>query len=473
MDWPRLDTRWWNLSIGATATTVLAACGPLVTLDGETDTAAETDTDPTTDPDATDTTPTVQCNNGSDCQPGEECIDNVCMPYDYYCQDGGCCYDHGCCYDDCCYGECYYEECYSDEQCGPLGLCTPGGECQTPQPLYDCGDGLEITVLELPAVSEDEFVSLAFVDVDGDPAQDLVIGRNGSAELHRGGGAPAIALPVPPDVAVVDAVSGSFDGDGNADIVASTAEGRLLVMAGDGAGGFTLVQDLEIGAALYDLAALQWNGDGALDLAGVSTGGQAMIHWGAGDGSFLGNEVLPTFGDVYSLALTDFGGDDYGDLVAEDQVAGQVFLGDFSGDLTRDYQLPGNLHGERRLLSADIGGGFVHEVVGYTPKPGWLLLELWSDGLDGPALYAVEDEAVLADMGDHDGDGLNDVVVVGSSTVHIVRGSDDPGFSFLSCQSTFFFGDPIQSMAVGDYSGNGRADIAIQSLGSVFMLMVL
>lgn len=472
MDWPRLDTRWWNLSIGAAATTVLAACGPFITLDGETDTASETDTDPTpTDPDATDTTPN-QCNMQSDCQPGEECIDNICMPYDYYCADGCC--DGGCCYEECCYGECYYYECYSDEDCGPVGLCNVnyGGYCQTPEILNDCGQPLAITVLELPPASDDDFVSFAFVEVSGDTAEDLVVGRSGSAELHLGGGAPPIVLPAPPDVAVVDAVAGDFDGDGDRDIVASTAEGRLLVMAGDGLGGFTLVQDQDIGAALYELSALQWNGDGALDVAGVSTSGQAMLHWGGGDGSFIAVEILNTYDEVYSMALTDFGDDEYGDLVVEDQVAGQVFLGSFSGDLTRDYDLSGILHGERHVLSDDIGAGVVHEVVGYTPKSGWLLLELWSDGLDGPQVYALQDEAAaLADMGDFDGDGRSDVVVAGGSVVHYVHGEDDPGVSVLGCESSFFFGGAVGAMTVGDYDGNGRADVAVQSGGSVVLLL--
>jgi hypothetical protein len=468
MSWPRLDTRWWNLSLGAAATTVLGACGPFVILEGETDTAAETATD--TEP--TDPTTTIECNNGSDCEPGYDCIGNVCMPYDdYYCGGTGGCCDGGCCYDDCCYGECYYNECYADEDCGPLGLCNDGygyGYCQSAQELMDCGAMPGAVLLELPPASGNEFLSLAFVDANGDPAEDLVVGRVGAAELHLGpGDAPPIPLPVPADASVIDAVSGDFDGDGVSDLLLSTAEGRLLLLAGSG--GFSLALDQAVGASLVDLVALQWNGDGTLDVAGISSEGQAMLFSG-GEGSFVGDEILPTFRGTFSLVGTNFSPDAYGDLVAADEVSASLFLGSAEGDAQLAANLPGNPHGQRRVLSGGIGGGAADEVVGYTPKSGWLLLELWSDGLDGPQLYSIGGAATLADMGDLDGDGLSDVVVGGDSMITYVHGDSDPGYATLWCQSTYFFGGPVETLAVGDFDGDLRADVAIESAGSVAML---
>jgi hypothetical protein len=464
-----LDTRGWNLSLGVAATTMLGACGPFVTLDDETETSVVTATD--TEP--TDPTTTVECNNGSDCEPGYECIGNVCMPYDYYCSTGYCCNDGGCCYDDCCYGECYYNECYADEDCGPLGLCNDSygyGYCQVAQELPDCGPMPDVVQLELPPASAGEFLSLAFVGANDDPAQDLVVGRIGGAELHLGPGElPPVVLPVPLDVSVLDAVSGDFDGDFDSDLVLSTAEGRLLVLAGDGLGGFMPLLDQEVGAQLTNLVALQWNGDGTLDVAGVASDGRALVYAG-GQGSFMAGSTLPTYSAAISLTGTSFSLDVYGDLVASDDVAAQLFLGDFSGDLTLDATLPGNPYGERRLLSGPMGGGASDEVVGYTPKSGWLLLELWSDGIDGPYLYSLGGQATLADMGDLDGDFLSDVVVGGDSMITYVRASSDPGFATLSCQSPYFLGAPVETLAVGDFDGDQRADVAIESAGKLMLL---
>lgn len=473
MDWPRLDTRAWNLTLGAAATSVLAACGPFVILDGETDSDAATDTDPPpnpTDPDATatdtDSPPPVECTQPGDCGPGFECIDNVCIPYDDYC-------DYGCCYDDCCYGECYYYECYSDEECGPQGLCESYyNGCVYPEPLLECDGGLDIVPIELVGGGPEEIVSLSFVDGNGDAAADLLVGRNGSAHVHLGpDGAFPQALPVPLGATVVDAVSGDLDGDGDADIVASTAQGSLLVLTRSGI-GFELALDLFVSQPLHDLTVLQWNGDGTLDVAGVTEQGQAVLHLGDGNGGFVANAALPSFGLVRSLARTDYGGDEYGDLVLQDDVeTAQAFFGDPGGDLNVDLYLPGSLHGERRVLAGAINPGTPHEVVGYTPKSEWVLLELWNEGIDGPATYALTSDGTWADVGDLDGNGTADVVVGGGSSLQYVYSSGDSGFAWLSCQSTFFLGGQVSVLATGDFDGNGRADVALDNSGIVTVLL--
>ena len=147
MDWPRLDTRWWNLSFGVAATT-MAACGPTITLDDDTGETI-TDTDGETDSETTPTTqpPPLECVNSSDCDPGYECIDNECVPYDY-CSDGGCC-DYG--YDGCCYGECYYYECYGDADCGVGGLCEGFQECVWLESITDCGPVPDLLPIREPA----------------------------------------------------------------------------------------------------------------------------------------------------------------------------------------------------------------------------------------------------------------------------------------------------------------------------------
>jgi len=465
MDWPRLDTSSWNLSLGAIATSMLAACGPFVILEGETDsdTNAETDPDPPgpSEPGPTDTTPSVECYNASDCEPGYDCIDNVCMPYDYYCGTGGCC-DDDCCYEECCYGECY-NGCYSDEECGPQALCESDygyNECVYPYELPEC-DTPEVLVLGLPQVGDGDIVSLSFVAANGDTASDLVVGRGGNAELHWGADvAPPDLLPVPGGQSVIDAVAGDFDGDGDQDIVVSTLEGSLMVLAGDGTGNFVFVQESSFGEALYDLAALHWNGDGALDVACRTSNGGALLLLNDGMGG-LGNGVSLPAGAVYSLALTDFGGDDYDDLVVQDESSAEVFLGDFSGDLTPDVYLSGVAHGLRQVLSGPIDAFEPDEVIGYSRQDTWLLLELWANGGGTPQRYALFGEDGLAATGDYDGDGVTDVLTYGGSVVGYVHGSAENGYPTFTCRGTYFIGMPAYSLAVGDFDGNGRADVAL------------
>lgn len=459
--------------MGAAATTVLAGCGPTVFLYEETESDSVADTDSDTD---VDPTTTVECINGSECQPGYECIDNVCIPYDYYCGDGGdCCYEY-CCYDECCYGECYYSECYSDEECGPLGLCNTNygyGECQVAEPLPNCELGPELVAQQLPSSGNDTFISMAFVDANGDAMDDLVVGREGALELHVGpGGAPPIALPVPPDALVVDTVSGDVDGDGDSDLIASTLDGRLFVLVNDGLGGFGLLLDQPVGSMLFDLQAIQWNGDGTLDLAGVTEGGQAALHLGSGMGDFVANATLPTYGLATSMTRTNYVTDAYDDLWIQDDVTGQLFLGDFSGDLTLDNVLNGAYHGQRELLSANINLVDSDDVVGVTPKEGWVLLETWPDGDVGPYFLALEglDPGWMTDVGDFDGDTVPDVVVGTGETLSFALG-DPNAQSLLGCVVQYFNGIPIQAIAAGDFDGNGRSDVAFDGGGVVTVLL--
>lgn len=473
MSWPRLDTSAWNLSLGVVATSMLAACGPFVILEGETDTESVTETDPSpTDPSETDTLPPGQCNVSSDCEPGYECIGNVCMPYGYYCEDGGCCYGGtgGCCYDGC-----YYSECYSDEDCGGLEICSADygyAYCQYVAPLPEC-EVPPVIPLALPDV-DGGVVSLSFVDANGDAPQDLVMGGLGRAQLLLGpGAAPPVELPVPPDGAIGDAVAGDFDGDGDTDLALAGGDGRLLVIAGDGAGGWTLVNNQTVSGSLDDLVPLQWNGDEMLDLAATDGFGNAILLLNAGDGTFPEIGVLPVEPPVSSVVRTDFGSDGYHDLVVQDAYDASLFLGDFSGDYSEDAQLPGGSHGPRTLVSGPMIPGTPWEVVGHTDKDDWRMLELWNDILSSPSRFALLPGLYteFMELGDYDGDSIQDVLLGGQGRIVYVHAFDGGfGSPWLECQSILDV-EEHTLMTAGDFDGNGRADVVYGGFSSPVVLL--
>ena len=454
-----LKTHLWNLSFGVTASLVLAACGPSVTPEGETETstASATETDPS-DGESDDTA--GQCIDASDCQPEEECIDGACVPYEDYCDDA------------CCDGGCYYG-CQSDADCGPMGVCQEDEGCIYPQELPECEGGPVGLPLPLPT-APGNFVSMAFVDANGDAAQDLVISRDEGTELHLGGSEPTppVPLPLDPGAYALETAAGDFDGDGDADLVFSVPPASLVLVANDGDGSFSLAQSLALESSPVELVPRQWNGEGELELVTLDPQGDAALRRTTG-GVFMQSEPLIESGEeILSLVGFDYDGDAFDDLAAQGQVTADVYLGNEASDVIPDFGLPGRVHGPRRLWSARMGSQPEDGLVGLTQLDGWVLVELWASGTESPQLYALVDDGYDAKVGDLDGDGVDDLVTLSavglSNGLSYVLGAND-GQPSLACKSPYGFGESSTSFSyeVGDFDGDGRADVAVEIEGAV------
>lgn len=469
MEHGELKTHLWNLSRGVVTGIAIAACGPQI--------VPETDTDPTVGGQA--------CESNGDCPAGQLCSDGQCI--EESCGSAGCCYgsnyDAEYCYEEPYdpYDPYYYDTdtdtdsdtdttgfgCESSADCLPLQVCGDQNTCDDVPELPPCPDAPELGVLDLPTASDAEFVSLAFVDANGDAAQDLVVGRNGDAELLLGpGDGPPIALPVD-DGTVTSATAGDLDGDGDAELVLATAEGLVLVLTLDDAGFYVQAAIQPVDGSLRDLATLQWDGDQLLDVVGRVEGSGAVVLWGDATGGFSNVTYLATDVPVTSLTLTNFNGDDYGDVVLQDDGGIRRFLGSELGDLLDDELLPSSDGGARMLASAAIDGGASFEVVGVTYTDAGSLVELWPQGVSDPERHVLLGSRRAAGMGDFDGDGMADLMVGGDFVVDYVRGGDGPS---LVCTSPVENPAWLLGMAVGDFDGNGRADVAIANAQGITLL---
>lgn len=462
MEHGELKTHLWNLSRGLVTGIVIAACGPQVVLEGETD-------------------PTVggqACESTSDCPAGQLCTDGQCV--EESCGSAGCCNYEYDCYNDSDYDPYdypYYDtdtdtdtnglECYSSADCSPLQVCSEQGTCDDVPALPPCDDVPQLVVQDLPTASDAEFVSLAFVDANGDAARDLVVGRNGDAELLLGpGDAPPIALPVN-DASVTAATAGDLDGDGDAELVLSTQEGLVLVLTGDGAGNYVELAIQPVDGPLRDLATLQWDGDQLLDVVGRVEGSGAVMLWGDATGGFSDATYLATDVPVISLTRGDLDGDAYGDVVLQDEGGIRRFQGSELGEPLDDGLLPNSESGTRTVVSAAIDLGAPFEVVGVTYTDEGSLVELWPQGLVGPQRHALAGSLRAAGMGDFDGDGMADLMVGGDFVVDYVRGGDGPSFT---CATPVENPAWMLGMAVGDLDGNGRADVVIANARGLTLL---
>jgi hypothetical protein len=306
------------------------------------------------------------------------------------------------------------------------------------QVLLGQGDGTFGAPIFTPMSQLEEF---DLGDVNGDGQSDLVTVLNlGSftytMQVHLGDGSGAFVLSGGFDVSTFGGMYAlrllDLDEDGALDVVLEQA-GQLRVCLGDGAGGFAAPGPfVSGGVALHqELHVLDANGDGHLDLMGC------------------GNAIFPTGWSVY---LGDGDGGLTFSQTGYNSVDGDLYgsaLGDFDGDHRTDFVLEGR----------DLACGLTCFELGFAHNTG-----------SGFAVPSPDDVLFPGDSriraGDLDGDGLADVVGIGSQ-VFVVLGQGD--FTFAAPQ---YLAVGAYDLALADVDGDTRLDVlALQQSGSVKLLL--
>ena len=229
-----------------------------------------------------------------------------------------------------------------------------------------------------------------------------------------------------------------------------------------------------------------FNGDGIPDLAAADElGGTVTILLGNGDGTFTEKANPKTGSDPSAVVVADFNGDGIPDLaVANADDIGSVTIllgngdgtfaavpspavgswpyslavGDFNGDGVPDLAVANGCGGDPTCNSA----GSVTILLG---KGDGTFTAAAASPATGhyPSAIAV---------GDFNGDGKADLAVANSNdnTVTILLGKGDGTFTAAASPAT---GSYPYSMAVGDFNGDGKADLAVvnQSANTVTILL--
>jgi len=214
---------------------------------------------------------------------------------------------------------------------------------------------------------------------------------------------------------------GDLDGDGNADIVVANRDsGDLSVLLGRGGGTFGQQTRFPACYGPASVAVADFDADGRPDI-GVACGGGLSVLFGQGDGTFASPSRFDVNAGGAGLGLGDFNGDGIPDLAVADF---------YSNDIA--------------ILLADGHGGFLPET---TVTVG-----------NSPESIAV---------GDLNADGTLDLAVAnhGSLDFSVLIGLGDGTFApevrYSEISFPFGYEGPHLDVSVGDFSGDGRADVAV------------
>lgn len=330
--------------------------------------------------------------------------------------------------------------------------------------------------------------SISFLDTSNNNA------ALGSAPLTAGvAGVNFIYSLNSPQIGAGSLAVADLNGDGIPDIARGTPYGLYpgghydagaTALLGDGHGNFTAATTLDLGTMhMSVLEVADFNGDGIPDLLVGDGDPQAdtqtvTILLSTGTGTFTAAGSTPTGGQFGSVAIADFNGDGIPDVAVANTTANliTILLGKGDGTLAASSAAPSSTN-STTIATGDFNGDGIPDLVGIrinSNSSSATILLGNGDGTFTPKSPgpATGDLPTSIAVGDFNGDGkadlafpnaLNELPPYGPSTVTILLGNGDGTFKPAAASSIALNTEPSLAL-VGDFNGDGKADLAISGL---------
>jgi uncharacterized protein (TIGR03437 family) len=331
--------------------------------------------------------------------------------------------------------------------------------------------------------------SVAVGDFNEDGIQDLAIanfgGNNVTVLLGNGTGGftPATGNPFKVGSEPVSVAVGNFNGHAGL-AIANEGANTITVLVGDGKGGFTQGSPFTVGSEPISVVVGDLNGDGIQDLVVANFGSKNVsVLMGIGGGGFMPASNFIVGNNPSTVAVGDFNGDGKLDLAIANKGSNTVTVllanatGGFSEPLGSSPIAVGsapvsvavgdfNNDGKLDLVVANEGANNVSVLLGnamggFAPDPG-------------SSAFPVGSVPFSVTVGDFNMDGKPDLAIVneGDNTVTVLLGNGMGGFT-PAAGSPFAVGSAPVSVAIGDFNGDGKLDLAIANKGSNTVTVLL
>ena len=273
----------------------------------------------------------------------------------------------------------------------------------------------------------------------------------------------------------ISVISGDFNKDGKQDLIAANLfSGSISVLIGDGAGGFSMPNNIPVITNFVgvpgSVAAGDFNGDGNLDVAipVLYDPGRVIVMNGDGTGNFVFANEYATGQNSTAITIADFNSDSKPDIAVANKGIGagipgnvSVLLNDGSGGFAAATNFNAGTN-PSALVSGDYTGDGKNDlaVANKGSANVSILVNNGSGGFAAPVNIATGNAPSGIAQGFLNNDTRLDLAVSNQTdgTVSILLADNTGGFN---AATNFNSGPAPVGIAVNDFDGNGKQDLAI------------